>query len=167
MLGDRLSDERRHIYRDVLRAMPHLFQRLTASQGFTVVHSDVHIGNFLYPHDPATDTIRMIDWQTWNIDLAVKDLAYMMAYFWFPERRMRYQQPLLHYYHERLQTYGVMNYEWQTLFDDYRLCVIRLLFHPAWQWENGENTSKAWLHLERIMLAYHDLGCADLVEHNI
>jgi hypothetical protein len=79
---------------------------------------------------------------------------------------MRYQQPLLPYYHERLQTYGVTNYAWQTLFDDYRLCVIRKLFHPAWQWENGENASKAWLHLERIMLAYQDLACAEVIARN-
>jgi thiamine kinase-like enzyme len=79
MLGDRLSDERRQIYRDVLGAMPHLFQRLTSNHALSVVHGDVHIGNFLYPRNPHVDTIRMIDWQTWNIDLAVKDLAYMMA----------------------------------------------------------------------------------------
>jgi thiamine kinase-like enzyme len=134
MLGDRLSDERRHIYRDVLRAMPTLFQRLTSPHALTIVHSDVHIGNFLYPRDPHADKLRIIDWQTWNIGLVVKDLVYMMAYFWFPERRTRYEQPLLHYYHERLHVYGVTNYAWQTLWDDYRLCVIRMLFHPAWQW---------------------------------
>lgn len=129
-----------------------------------VVHDDVHIGNFLYPHNPSKHKIRIIDWQTWNVDVAVKDLAHMMAYFWFPERRKRYERMLLQYYHERLQAYGITNYSWETLYDDYRLCVIRKLFHPAWQWEMGDTASKWWLHLERVMLAYEDLECAELFE---
>lgn len=163
MLGDRLSTERRTIYQTVLAALPTLYRRLQAAQGMTVVHDDIHIGNFLYPHEPNRDKVRILDWQTWTIDLAVKDLAHMLAYFWFPERRARYEQSLLRHYHERLQTYGITNYSWDTLYNDYRLCVIRKLFHPAWQWENGENTSKWWFHHERILLAYQDLQCAELV----
>ncbi len=164
MLGDRLSGQRRAIYQTVLAGLPTLFRRLKSVQGMAVVHDDIHIGNFLYPHDPSKDKVRMLDWQTWTIDLAVKDLAHMLAYFWFPERRSQCEQPLLHYYHERLQAYGVTNYSWEMLYNDYRLCVIRKLFHPAWQWENGENTNKWWFHHERIMLAYQDLGCAELVD---
>lgn len=87
MLGDRLSPERRQIYAEVLDALPRLFARLRSPFAMSVVHDDIHIGNFLYPRDPARDTLRIIDWQTWTTDLAVKDLAHMLAYFWFPERR--------------------------------------------------------------------------------
>lgn len=55
------------------------------------------------------------------------------------------------------------DYTWEQLYDDYRLCVIRKLFHPAWQWEVGDQTSKWWLHLERLMLAYVDLDCRALL----
>jgi hypothetical protein len=163
MLGDRLGDERRAIYREVLAALPLLFRRLMSPHGMTVVHDDIHIGNFLYPHNPARDHVRVIDWQTWNTDLAVKDLAHMMAYFWFPELRKRWEEPLLRAYHARLQELGVQDYGWEALYDDYRLCVIRKLFHPAWQWETGDVATKWWLHLERVMLAYQDLGCRELL----
>jgi thiamine kinase-like enzyme len=164
MLGDRLSDRRRQIIGAVLGAMPRLFTRLESPAGMSVVHSDVHIGNFLYPRDATAQTVRIIDWQTWNVDLAVRDLAHMMAFFWFPEHRGQHELPLLRFYHERLIAYGVPDYTWEMLFDDYRLSVIRLIFHPAWQWQNGEDVSKVWFHFERIMLAYQDLHCAELVD---
>jgi len=164
MLGDRLSDKRRSIIRAVLEGMPRLFKRLGSPEGMSVVHSDVHIGNFLYPREKSTQGVRIIDWQTWNVDLAVRDLAHMMAFFWFPEHRGLHEQTFLRLYHERLTAYGVRDYPWEMLFDDYRLSVTRLIFHPAWQWQNGEGVSKAWFHFERIMLAYEDLKCADLLE---
>lgn len=164
MLGDSLSDKRRAIYRRVLAALPRLLQRLSAVRAMAIVHDDIHIGNFLYPHDPSRERLRIIDWQTWNIDLAVKDLAHMMAYFWFPEQRARFELGLLRFYHARLQSYSIMDYSWEELFNDYRFCVIRKLFHPPWQWETGDNASKWWFHLERIMLAYQDLQCDELLE---
>lgn len=164
MLGDRLSDKRRAIIRAVLEAMPRLFTRLESPEAMSVVHSDVHIGNFLFPREESTQDVRIIDWQTWNVDLAVRDLAHMMAFFWFPEHRGLHEQSLLRLYHERLTEYGVHDYTWEMLFEDYRLSVARLIFHPAWQWQNGEGVSKAWFHFERIMLAYEDLKCAELLD---
>lgn len=163
MLGDRLGDDRRRIYDNVLRALPRLFRRLMTPRGMTVVHDDIHIGNFLYPYQPEQEGIRIIDWQTWNTDLALKDLAHMMAYFWFPERRSRFETQLLRYYHACLESNGIIDYDWQELYDDYRFCVIRKLFHPVWQWETGDNATKWWFHLERIMLAYQDLDCWELL----
>jgi Ser/Thr protein kinase RdoA (MazF antagonist) len=163
MLGDRLSANRRAIIRTVLAGMPRLFRRLSCPFGMSVVHSDVHVGNFLYPREPAAHAVAIIDWQTWNVDLAVRDLAQMMAYFWFPEHRGQHEVPLLRRYHRGLQALGIENYTWEAMFDDYRLCVIRLLFHPAWQWQNDEGVSKAWFHFERIMLAYQDLHCEELL----
>ena len=164
MLGDRLSDRRRGFISDVLEAMPRLFLRLESADGMSVVHSDVHIGNFLYPRDADAHGVRIIDWQTWNVDVAVRDLAHMMAFFWFPEHRGQHEVPLLRFYLERLQAHGVRDYTWDKLFDDYRLSVIRLIFHPSWQWQNGEDVSKVWFHFERIMLAFEDLQCAELLD---
>jgi hypothetical protein len=163
-LGDRLTEKRRSIYGEVLAALPDLYTRLTLPTAYTVVHDDIHIGNVLYPRNPAEDTARIIDWQTWLIDLAPKDLAHMMALFWFPEQRQALEIPLLQQYHERLCENGVTGYSWEHLWDDYRLCVIRKLFHPAWQWETGHTPNIWWNHLERVMLAYEDLECCELLE---
>jgi len=163
-LGDRLTENQRNIYSEVLAALPDLYTRLTLPDAYTVVHEDIHIGNVLYPRDPDTDTVRIIDWQTWLIDLAPKDLAHMMALFWFPEQRRALEIPLLQQYHARLCENGVTGYSWEQLWHDYRLSVIRKLFQPAWQWDTGHEPNIWWNHLERVMMAYEDLECRELVE---
>jgi thiamine kinase-like enzyme len=78
-LGDRLSRERRAVYDQVLEAASTLTQRLTADHGLTFVHGDAHFWNFLLPHNIDTDTVRIIDWESWRVGLGAADLAYMMA----------------------------------------------------------------------------------------
>lgn len=163
-LGERLSRQRRVIYAEILTALPKLYERLLEPDGYTVVHDDVHIGNVLFPKDPERDTIRLIDWQTWNVDLAVKDLAQLMALFWFPERRRRLEMPLLERYHRALTDAGITEYTPERMLADYRLCVVRKLFHPPWQWENGHHPNIWWNHLERAFAAFDDLSCRDLID---
>lgn len=162
-LGDRLSAKRRNTYQQVLDALPDLYARLTLRRAYTVVHDDIHIGNALYPRDPTVDTVRLIDWQTWHIDLAPKDLAHMMALFRFPEQRKALERPLLERYYNRLCENGVTDYSWDQCWYDYRLCVIRKLFHPAWQWATGHHPNIWWNHLQRAMTAYEDLQCGELL----
>jgi hypothetical protein len=163
-LGDRLSENRRHIYREVLLALPDLYERLMSPLAYTVIHDDIHIGNVLYPRNPESESVRIIDWQCWNVDLAPKDLAHMMAIFWFPEQRRALEAPLLRQYYERLCENGVADYSWEQLWYDYRLCVLRKLFHPPWQWETGHEPNIWWNHLERVMSAYEDLDCRELIQ---
>jgi len=163
-LGDRLSEKRRAIFRDVLAALPELYTRLTLPSAYTVIHDDIHVGNVLYPRDPTTDTVRIIDWQTWHIDLAPKDLAHMMAIFWFADQRRVLEKLLLTQYYDRLCENGVTNYSWEQLWYDYRLCVLRKLFHPPWQWASGHHPNIWWNHLERVMTAYEDLNCRELFD---
>ncbi len=163
-LGDRLSRGRRVIYAEALAALPKLYERLLEPDAYTVVHDDVHIGNVLYPKDPERDTIRLIDWQTWNVDLALKDLAHLMALFWFPERRRRLEMPLLERYHRALNGAGISEYTRERMLADYRLCVLRKLFHPPWQWATGHHPNIWWNHLERAFAAFDDLSCRDLID---
>ena len=137
-LGDRLSEARRQIYeRAILSLPPRLSTRFAAGKGLTLIHGDIHVGNFLYPHNPNHDTVRILDWKSWSIDIGADDLAYMMAIFWFPERRSRLEQELLRQYYDHLVEYGVTDYDWPACWYDYRLSVIRYLFYPMWQWSKG------------------------------
>ena len=162
-LGDRTSPERHHRLSEVLDALPHLYTRLLDPTAYTVVHDDIHIGNVLFPRDPEAETVRLIDWQTWHIDLAAKDLAHMMALFWFPDVRGDWERPLLARYLRRLHERGVADYTAQQLWDDYRLSVIRILFYPAWQWQNGHSPNIWWNNFERAWAAFEDLDCAALL----
>ena len=137
-LGDRLSRERRTVYEQALRVAPILRQRLLADHGLTLVHSDAHVWNFLFPRDVDTDTVRLIDWEGWSMGLGTADLAYMMALHWYPERRARLEQTLL-------------------------LAAIRNLFIPMRQWAAKLWPAIWWPHLERALLAFEDLQCRELL----
>lgn len=163
-IGGRLSATRQRTYRTVTAALPKLYTRLLDERGFTVVHDDVHVGNVLYPRTPEFGTIRLVDWQTWHVDLAVKDLAHMMAVLWFPDTRSRLERPLLRRYHAQLVAAGISDYDWDRLWQDYRLCVLRKLFLPPHLWATGHTPNIWWNHLERVMLAFEDLECAALLE---
>jgi hypothetical protein len=160
-MGDRLSAERRDHYEAVRARLPELMDRRTAQGDLTLAFEDVHSGNFLYPRT-AGDPLYFIDWEQWGVTLAMNDLAYMMALFWSPERRARLERAYLRRYHARISGRGV-TYRWDALWDDYRLCVMRFLFRPAWQWSRGHFTDVWWNHYERINAAYEDLNCADLL----
>lgn len=163
MLGDRLSPERVERYVRLLRAMPRLFDRYRSRRHLTIVHGDAHVWNALFPNE-AADELRIIDWAGWRIDTATDDLAYMMALHWYPERRARLEQPLLRRYHERLVSHGVRDYGFDALLDDYRLSALWHLLIPVWQATAKLPAAIWWSHLERAMLAFEDLRCAELLE---
>jgi Phosphotransferase enzyme family len=163
-LGDRLSRERRRIFERVMAdLLPLHAARLTDVRHLTLIHDDPHPGNFLYPDNPALHTLRIIDWKSWQIAHGVSDLAHMMAVFWFPERRARLERLLLQHYQTCLEAHGVTGYAWDTCWHDYRVAVMRYLFYPIWQWSTNHPDSIWWGHLERLLLAFDDLACFELL----
>jgi hypothetical protein len=162
-MEDRLSAARVKVHEQILTLLlPLLVEHFTTN--LTLIFEDVHAGNFLYPRDPLRDRLYIIDWEQWGVDIAPHDLAYMMAMFWFPERRVRLEQSLLQRYHHRLQARGVSHYRWDDCWYDYRLSVMRLLFHPVWQWKHDTHPDRWFIHLERLHLAFEDLNCAELLQ---
>jgi hypothetical protein len=163
-VGDRLSVQRRAIYEWVLpRVVPLLLQHYEGGHHLTLAHQDAHAYNFLFPHNPDTDVTRLVDWSTWDVDLGGRDLAYLIALFFFPEQRTHMEQPLLRRYHDGLVMRGVRNYDWDHLWYDYRLYVISNLFIPVGQFVYGTPARVWWLHAERSFLAFEDLQCAELL----
>ena len=163
-LGDRLPPARRRVYERVFASSPRLLARYRSRRHLTIAHGDAHVWNLMYPRDPAADSLRLIDWDAWRLDLAAGDLAYMMAVHWYPERRRRMEVPLLRRYHEGLERHGVTGYSFAALWEDYRLAVIGRLAVPVWQRSVKLGAWIWWGHLERILQAFDDLGCADLLD---
>ncbi|HEV8718241.1 MAG TPA: phosphotransferase [Candidatus Binatia bacterium] len=169
-LGDRLSLERRHVYEKVLASLPQVWERywrerVATGKGLTLIHGDAHLWSFMYPHNPDTDTIRIIDWQSWRIRRGTDDLAYMIALHWYPERRHALERDLIRKYHAELPKQEVKNYDWDECWYNYRLSVIGNLFIPVWQWSVKIWAGVWWPHLERAILAFEDLQCAELLEN--
>lgn len=162
-LADRLPPKRRTIYEKILEKLPNLMIRRYQQNHFTLVFEDVHMGNFLYPKQ-AGDKLYFIDWEQWGVKLAMNDLSYMMALFWSPERRARLEKPYLQRYHQHIVGQGVTNYTWDNLWYDYRLCVMNHHFAPVWQWKHQSIVDVWWNHLERIISAFDDLNCMELLD---
>lgn len=165
-LGDRLSTERRRIYEAILTQYAEVLIRRLAEHGtLTLVHDDAHAGNFLLPREAEGQRVYLVDWQQWGVQVGLHDVAYLIALFWYPERRARMEQSVVREYHSRLRQYGVERYAWEACWDDYRLQAIGNLLVPFWAWVNAREQwgFHRWHQLEKAMLAYDDLGCAELL----
>jgi hypothetical protein len=160
--GDRLSPDRRDLFERAFAAGPRLWRRYESRRNLTIVHGDAHFWNCFLPKDPA-GAIRLFDWDGWRIGVGADDLAYMIAMHWYPERRRRFERPLLDHYHGALAERGVRGYDRSALDEDYRLSVLGLIMRPIWQALNDIPPVIWWNNLERILLAVDDLGCRDLL----
>jgi hypothetical protein len=161
-LGDRLSPERRQLYERFFAAADGLQARVLTHRNVTLVHGDAHVWNCFVPKD-GSDDLRYFDWDTWRIGLPSSDLAYMMATHWYPERRRRFERPLLDHYCAALLAHGVQGYDRAALAEDYRRSVLMQLLMPVLQWSIGIPAFVWWSHLERITAAIDDLDCRVLL----
>jgi len=165
-LGDRLSGKRRRLFEEVFLSWPfaRLAKRFRKQRWITLSHGDAHAWNFLYPHEPKFDTVRIIDWQEWNINLGTNDLAEFMVLWWYPEHRARIEETLIRKYHQQLLEQGVDGYDWAHCWNDYRLSVIRIMLYPVWMYAENRSPTFWWPVLERGILAVQDLGCEELLK---
>jgi|SRR5262245_12698237 len=161
-LGDRLPPERRALYDRLLANAPALSARYHSHRNMTIVQGDSHFWNCFLPKN-GSDEVRFFDWDSWRVDTGSDDLAYMIAMHWYPDRRRRFERPLLDLYHATLAAHGVSGYDRQALDDDYRLSVLWQIVTPVWQASLNIPTVVWWNNLERIFLAVDDLGCRNLL----
>ncbi len=161
-MGDRISTHRKKIYEDILSSSNIFWQPQRSKHALTLVHGDAHFWNFMYPRN-ETDRVRIFDWSMWDIGKGTDDLAYMIGLHWYPERRARFEKPLLQRYHKSLHNHGVESYAWEDCWDDYRHSAIMNLFIPVWQWQRGITPIVWWSHLERSFLTFDDLDCKELL----
>jgi hypothetical protein len=161
-VGDRLPAERRSIYERLIEEGHRLNARYHVHRNMTIIQGDAHVWNVFLPQ-AGGDDLRLFDWDSWRVDVATDDLAYMMALHWFPDHRRRYERHLLDHYHAELLAHGVTGYDRYALYDDYRLSVLWQIATPVWQAWNNIPSGVWWPHLERIFMAVDDLGRRDLL----
>ncbi|KYG23066.1 aminoglycoside phosphotransferase [Bradyrhizobium sp. AT1] len=162
-LGDRLSEERRTLYRRLIDQSDRLSQRYQSRRHLSITHGDAHVWNFLLPRAGVADTARIFDFDLWSINVPTHDLAYMMAMHWYPERRQSLERPLVNLYHDTLIESGITGYTRGALDRDYRWAVLWQITRPVWQWSINFPPVIWWNNLERIFAAVDDLGCEELL----
>ena len=162
-LEDRIPERRKKIYQMVFDKAPGLIWPLLSDhKKLTVTHGDAHFRNFLYPNNRENSRCAIFDWQSWGVGTVTRDLSYMIAFQWFPERRQRLELPLLKFYLEVLSTHGI-HYDWEDIMTEYRISVIMNLLLPV-QWQyHGYAPGIWWNYLERAFAAFEDLDCRALL----
>lgn len=163
LVGDRLSEERRILYRRLIDQSERLSQRYHSRRHLSITHGDAHVWNFLLPRTGVDDTVRIFDFDLWSINVPTNDLAYMMAMHWYPERRQALERLLLNLYHDTLIESGVTGYTRGTLDRDYRWAVLWQITRPVWQWSINIPPLIWWNNLERVFAAVDELGCEELL----
>lgn len=163
-LGDRLSPDRRDLYRRLIEQSARLFQRYHSRRHVTIAHGDAHVWNFLLPRESVVETARIFDFDQWRINVPTGDLAYMMALQWYPDRRRSLERPLLDCYYDTLIEHGVSGYDRDAFDRDYRQSVLWHITKPVWQWSVNIPPVIWWNNLERVMLAVDDLCCHEFLE---
>lgn len=164
MVGEGISTDRKRLYEKFLAAWPRLARRLVDSPNLTLIHGDAHTWNFLLPKEPARDRAYLIDLCTCRIRPGPNDLAYMIGLMWFPDVRAMWEQTLLDSYYQRLISFGVKDYSMDDYKWDYRFGILCNLFTPVFQASGGFVPATTWWYsLERILAAFHDLDCDELL----
>lgn len=163
LVGDRLGEERRIIYRRLIDQSERLSQRYLSRRHLSITHGDAHFWNFLLPRAGVAETVRIFDFDLWSINVPTLDLAYMMAMHWYPERRQGLERLLLNLYHDTLIESGITGYTRGALDRDYRWAVLWQITRPVWQWSINLPPLIWWNNLERVFAAVDDLGCEELL----
>ena len=162
-VGDILPPERRDLFDRWLRAAPRLLADFDSRPNITISHGDAHFWNAFLPRESAGDHVLFFDWDSWNIGVASRDLAYAMAMHWYPDRRRLMEGPLLDAYHAELVAHDVTGYSRRDLDEDYRRSALLQIVRPIWQESFDIPAVIWWNNLERALLAVDDLGCLDLL----
>ena len=145
-----------------------MVERTREPNGFTLIHGDPGAPNILVPRH-GDRPIYLIDRQPFNWSLTtwlgVYDLAYAIVLDWDIALRRQYELPVLERYHQHLMQNGVVDYSWQQLYDDYRLCVTMAVYIATEYCRGGVNERwvPIWLPmLQRSLTAMDDLECSAL-----
>ena len=142
-----------------------MIMRTSDQNGFTIIHGDVGCGNVLVPRR-GERPIYIIDRQPFNwsltVWLGVYDLAYAIVLDWDIETRRQHEISILKQYHAHLIKNDILNYSWEQLYNDYRLCVVMCVYIATEYCRGGIN--EKWVHvwlpmLQRALTACDDLDC--------
>ena len=166
-IGDRISKPSKNIVNNSIEyAVKYILGCYKEGKNLTLCHGDAHAWNSLYPKDGIDEKMYFCDWQSYSVNKGITDLAYFMGIHWSPERRKRLEKVLLRKYHEILEESGITDYSWEDCYKDYRSAIVVLIhFVVIWQWSTKKIPAIVWWsHLERVVSAFEDLNCSELVE---
>jgi len=162
---EEVPDEWIAIGESTLEMLPMLFEsriklRLRSKRGLTMSQGDCYLSQFLVPREGLGQAY-LIDFQDASVNFPAYDLVYLFATFWTRDQRARIEEKLLRRYLQVLKSRGV-NYNWETLCDDYRLCLFYMFFDAVWNATSGSKREYWMSKMNCLISAYQDWNCAGL-----
>lgn len=135
-------------------------QRLEAGQGITIIHSDLRPENILH----STMETLIVGWQNWQVGTASDDLAYMIACYWPQHLRKFQEQALLKRYYQAVVAYGVSDYSWEDMQEDYKMSLIHVIGVLLSGWTRKKHASGYWPIMETAMTVFDEMECMEVLE---
>ncbi len=162
-VGEYLSPVRTDHYERMFAGLDALLAVRATPDHTTLLHTDPHFWNFLYPDDPGRDRCVIFDWPLWRTGLAGSDLAYMIGLHLYPEHRRRFEPVLLDAYRQALADRGITQ-DRQDVQLDYRIGLVVGLLMPVMEF-SWQIPPADWMpKLEKAFAAYDDLNCRALLD---
>jgi hypothetical protein len=138
---------------------------LADRQRFSLMHGDYRLDNMLF--DPDRTTVTVVDWQTLGAGLPARDLAYFTGTSLLPAARRLAEEDLVATYHAELSGYGIVDYDRDTCWRDYRVGMLQVpllsVLGCAFAISTERGDDMMLVMLERGCQAIRDLGSLDLV----
>ena len=152
-------------HKDILKQIstqipPRRKERLINGQGITINHHDLNPDNLLYFHRES----RIVNWESWQIDTATDDLAYLMACFWPQHLRDFQEQTILRRYYDAVVRYGVTDYSWDDLQYDYRASIAHCIGFMLAGWSKDRHVRGYWQRAELALDAFDKMGAVTIFE---
>ncbi|MCP5067067.1 MAG: phosphotransferase [bacterium] len=101
---------------------------LGRSERFAPIHGDYRLDNLLFATPSGGSPVAAVDWQTLEVGLPGRDLAYFLGNSLSSDDRRKSEQELVGAYHEALVALGVAGHPLEECFDDYRYGQFHGLF---------------------------------------
>lgn len=163
--GKRVPPEWLELGEAALASLPRLFKkyiqpRLESLRSLTISHGDCYLTQFLVPR-AGTRSAYLVDFQDASVNFPAFDLVYLFCTFWTQPQRALHEHRLLHRYLDGLDRLGV-DYSWENLSADYRLCIAYMLFDPVWNAVSGSSPDYWFPKLSSLVDAYLDWECSGL-----
>ena len=126
---------------------------------FAPIHGDYRLDNLLF--GPG-DEVAAVDWQTLNLGLPARDLAYLISTCLSVADRRAVEADVVGAYWDELVRYGVEGYSRAECFDDYRLgllhCPLIIVLGAAYGIRTERGDAMFAAMIERSCQAIRDLG---------
>lgn len=131
-----------------------------APRNTTLTHGDFRLDNMLFDARDGALPMVTLDWQSPAIGVGAVDVAYFLGMALPIELRRANERALLEHYLEALRVYGVRDYSYDELYDDYRRTSLSGVSTAVFASASTKRTERG----DAMFLAMARGGCAQAID---